>query len=71
MNAEEVRSYDGQSVTMSLVPGALVGQEVRGRVVGLVEAADGLIIVLHPEGSEPEARASIHYQHIVEIKKQA
>ena len=67
MNVEEARSYDGQSVTITLSPGAPAGLEVKGRVVGFVEAADGLVIVLHREGAAPEDRTSVHYQHIVAI----
>jgi hypothetical protein len=30
MNVDEVRSYDGQAVTMTLAPGAPAGLEVKG-----------------------------------------
>lgn len=71
MNVDEVRSYDGQSVIMTLTPGAPAGLKVKGQVVGFVEAADGFVVVLCPEGAAPDARTSVHYQHIVSIATNA
>jgi hypothetical protein len=56
---------------MTLAPWAPAGKEVQGRIVGFVEAADGLVVVLHPEDTPPEIRTSVHYQHIVSITKGA
>ena len=68
MDPDQVRRFDGQTVVVKLTPAANAGPEVRGRIVGLIEAADGLVVVLEPGGGHPlGARTSVHYQHIQSI----
>jgi hypothetical protein len=69
MDAEEVRKFDGQDVTIRLKPEANAGTEVRGRIVGFVEAADGMVVVTEPNGAPIGARVSTHYHHIDAITR--
>jgi hypothetical protein len=41
-------------------PGAPV---VTGRVLGMIEAADGLVLTVEPKGA-PGKRVTVHHQHI-------
>ncbi|HEV3095674.1 MAG TPA: hypothetical protein VG104_00895 [Candidatus Dormibacteraeota bacterium] len=35
-----------------------------GRVMGTIEAADGLVVSVEPDGA-PGKRVTVHYQHIL------
>ena len=65
--ADEIRALEGAEVTLHLVPQA-GGDVVKGRLVGTLEAADGLVVVVQP-GAEPERRFSCNYQHIASIER--
>lgn len=67
MKPEEIRPQVGKRVTLTLAAGALGGPTVTGRLVGTTEAADGLVIHVEPDGSEPGTRLTIHYQHVVTL----
>ena len=44
------------------------GEVVEGRLVGTLEADDGLVVVIQPEG-DPARRFSCNYQHIVAVER--
>ena len=64
VNAEEVRSLKGRRATLQLAADAPGGPAVTGRIVGTIEAADGLVVTVEPDGA-PGKRLTIHYQHIL------
>ena len=64
---EEIRRQVGKRVTLTLAAGALGGPTVTGRLVGTTEAADGLVIHLEPDNSQPGTRLTIHYHHLVTL----
>ena len=63
----EVKRYVGQRVALSLAPEAPGAPTVRGLLVGTIDAADGLVVILEPEGSPSGTRMTCHYHHILEI----
>lgn len=63
MNLDEIRGFKGQIVTFRLLPDAPGGPVVTGRVLGTIEAADGLVLTVEPK-STPGKRVTIHHQHI-------
>ncbi|MBW8005272.1 MAG: hypothetical protein FVQ06_05735 [candidate division NC10 bacterium] len=67
MKPEEIRPHVGKRVTLTLAPEAPGGPTVIGRLVGTLEAADGLVVQVEPEGSEQGTRLTIHYHHIVTL----
>ncbi len=64
MNLEEIRGLKGQLVTFRLLPDAPGAPVVSGRVLGMIEAPDGLVVTVEPN-SVPGKRVTIHHQHIV------
>jgi hypothetical protein len=67
MRPEEIKPHVGKRVTLKLTPQAHGGPTVIGRLVGTLEAADGLVVQVEPDGSAPGARLTVHYHHIVSI----
>jgi hypothetical protein len=65
--AEEIRALEGAEVAIRLAPQA-GGQSVEGRVVGTLEAADGLVVFVEPR-DDPGGRLSYNYQHIATIER--
>ena len=63
MNAEDFRGLKGKTMTFRLLPGAPGGPVVTGRVLGTIEAADGLVVTVEPKDA-PGKRLTVHYQHI-------
>jgi hypothetical protein len=63
MNVEQIRGLKGQTVTLQLLPDAPGAPVVTGRVLGMLEAADGLVLTVEPNGS-PGKRVTVHHQHI-------
>ncbi len=63
MTPEEIRRHVGKQVTLRLAR----GPTVTGRLVGTLEAADGLVVQIEPEGSTPGGRLTVHYHHIVAL----
>jgi hypothetical protein len=63
MNVEEIRGLKGKIVTLQLLPGAPGAPAVTGRVVGMIEAADGLVVTVEPKDASGK-RLTVHYQHI-------
>jgi hypothetical protein len=64
---EEIQALNGADVALRLVPGA-GGQAVEGRLVGTLDAADGLVVFIEPAG-DPGGRLSYNYQHIAAITR--
>jgi len=67
MTPQEIRRHVGQRVTLQLSPQAPGEPTVTGRLVGALEAADGLVITLEPDGAPPGVRFTYHYHHIVAV----
>lgn len=65
---EDVRRMVGQRALLHLAPQARLGPRLTGRIVGVIEAADGLVVTVEPE-ENPGARLTIHYHHIVSVKQ--
>jgi hypothetical protein len=63
MNLDEIRGLKGQIVSFTLLPGAPGAPVVTGRVLGTIEAADGLVVTVEPKNA-PGKRVTIHHQHI-------
>lgn len=64
---EEIQALNGADVAVRLTPGA-GGQAVEGRLVGTLDAADGLVVFIEPAG-DPGRRLSYNYQHIAAINR--
>jgi hypothetical protein len=65
--ADEIRALRGSEVAIRLVPQA-GGEAVEGRLVGTLDADDGLVVVVEPSGV-PGKRLSYNYQHIARIER--
>jgi hypothetical protein len=64
---EEIQALKGADVAVQLTPSA-GGQALEGRVVGTLDAADGLVVFIEPV-NEPDKRLSYNYQHIAAIER--
>ena len=67
MKPEEIKPHLGKRISLTLAPGATGGPAVTGRLMATIEAADGLVVQVEPDGSTPGARLTVHYHHIVSI----
>ena len=65
--AAAIREFQGAEVRLRLVPEA-GGEEVEGRLVGTLDAADGMVVVVEPR-TAPDRRFSCNYQHIASIER--
>jgi len=61
---DDIRGLKGRVVTLQLLPDAPGAPVVTGRVLGTIEAADGLVVTVEPNGS-PGKRLTVHEHHIV------
>lgn len=68
MNADEIRGLKGQRAALQLAPDAPGGPTVTGRIVGTIEAADGLVLTLEPDGA-PGKRLTIHSHHVLKASR--
>jgi hypothetical protein len=66
-SADDIKRLVGKRVTMRLSPAAGGPQAITGRLVGALDAADGLVVTLQP-ADQPGHRATYHYHHILEIE---
>jgi hypothetical protein len=66
-SAAEIKQLIGKRVTVRLAPAAGGPAAISGRLVGVLDAADGLVVAFQP-GDRPEHRMTYHYHHILEIK---
>jgi hypothetical protein len=60
----DIRGLKGQIVTFQLLPDAPGAPVVTGRVLGTIEAADGLVVTVEPNGALGK-RLTVHEHHIV------
>ena len=63
VKVEDIRALKGKTVTFQLLPGAPGAPVATGRVLGTIEAADGLVLTVEPSGA-PGKRVTVHHQHI-------
>ena len=61
---DDIRGLKGQIVTLQLLPNAPGAPAVTGRVLGTIEAADGLVVTVEPNDT-PGKRVTVHEHHIV------
>ena len=66
LDPQELRQYVGRRVRLELDPASPFGPALVGTLVGVVDALDGLVAMLEPEG-RPGARLSCHYHYIRSI----
>jgi hypothetical protein len=64
VSAEDVRQLKGRRVTLQLAADAPGAPILTGRVLGTIEAADGLVMTVEPDAA-PGKRITVHYQHIL------
>jgi hypothetical protein len=64
VSAEDLRRLKGKRATLQLAADAPGAPTVTGRVLGTIEAADGLVVTIEPD-SAPGRRVTVHYQHIL------
>lgn len=64
---EEIQALKGADVALQLTPTA-GGRSLEGRVVGTLDAADGLVVFIEPT-DQPGGRLSYNYQHIATIAR--
>jgi hypothetical protein len=61
---DDIRALKGKLVTFQLLPDAPGSPSVTGRVLGTIEAIDGLVVTVEPNGA-PGKRLTMHQHHIV------
>lgn len=67
--AENLRRQVGRRVTLRLAPGAET-EVLTGRVLGVLDALDGLVVTVEPDGA-PGTRRTLHYHHIAAVEPAA
>lgn len=65
--ADEIKQFIGRRATLQLTPDAPRGPSVTGRILGVLNAADGLIVTIEPDGALPGTRHTYHYHYIAAI----
>ena len=63
--AQRFRDLKGEHVVLDLTPAGGSGS-LTGRIVGTLEAADGLVVILERDGDA--RRVSVNYQHVAEVR---
>jgi len=66
-SVDEIKRLIGKRVKVRLADALGGPAAVAGRLIGVLDAADGLVVAIQP-AEQPERRLTYHYQHIVEIK---
>lgn len=64
VTADDLRRFKGKRVTLQLAADAPGAPVVTGRILGTIEAADGLVVSVEPDGT-PGKRVTVHYQHVL------
>lgn len=67
MTRDEIRRHVGKRVTLKLAPQAPGAPTLTGRIEGVLEALDGLVVTVVPEGAPPGTTRTIHYHYIEAI----
>lgn len=65
--AGEIKRLVGRRATLRLTPQAPGGPVVTGRILGVLEALDGLVVTLEPDGAPPGTRLTYHYHYIAAV----
>ena len=68
-SADEIKRLVGKRVTLRLAPGAGGTAVASGRIVGALDAADGLVVTFQP-ADQPDRRLTYHYHYILDITKE-
>ena len=63
MTNQEIKQAVGKRVRLDLMPQAVGGPTRMGRIVGILEAADGMVVTLEPEDA-PGSHVTYHAHHI-------
>ncbi len=63
---DELQRLVGRRARLTLAPGAPGGPTLTGRVLGVLDALDGVLITVEPDGT-PGGRVTVHYHHIEAI----
>jgi len=61
---DDIRGLKGKVVRFELLPDAPGAPSVTGWVLGTIEAADGLVVTVEPNGA-PGKRLTMHQHHIL------
>jgi hypothetical protein len=64
VSVEVIRGLKGRRVILQLAADAPGAPTLTGRVLGIIEAADGLVVTVEPDAA-PGTRVTTHYQHIL------
>lgn len=64
---EEIRALGGGAVRVRLSSQA-GGDQIEGRLVGTLDAADGMVVFIEPRDAQGR-KLSYNYQHIVSIER--
>lgn len=67
MTRKEILQHVGQRVILRLSPRASGGPVVTGRIVGTLDAADGMVVTFEPEGARPGTQVTYHSHYIEAI----
>jgi uncharacterized protein Veg len=65
---QEIKENVGQRVTLDLAPQARKGPRRTGRVLGVLEAADGMVVTFAPE-DEPDTEVTYHAHYILAVRR--
>ena len=63
---QELKQAVGKRVRLDLTPQAIGGPTRTGRIVGVLEAADGMVVTLYPDDA-PGRHATYHAHYIKAI----
>lgn len=61
---KELKALTGRRVTLRLAAAAPGAPAITGRVLGVLEAADGAYVTVEPDRA-PGTRRTVHYHHIL------
>jgi hypothetical protein len=64
---DELRKAVGTRVRLDLAPQAAGAPTRTGRIVGILEALDGLVVTLAPDDA-PERHVTYHVHHITGVR---
>ncbi|MDR7417359.1 MAG: hypothetical protein QN178_00440 [Armatimonadota bacterium] len=63
---DQIKKVIGQRVTLTLAHRSGLGPTLTGRLLGAVDAADGLVVTVEPE-TAAGVRRTIHYHDILAV----
>jgi hypothetical protein len=63
---DELRQLVDKRVTLTLEPRAPGAPRVTGRIMGVLDALDGMSVTLEPDGA-PGTRQTYHYHYILAV----